>query len=118
MFFLSSILKNNYILKKVEEIIIDEIYGTTQSIDTSYEIQGLIIPLTVEDLRYELSGIYKVGDARGYFLKEFAIGTKILSIETNDILVDGSINYRADLYNDYKWSTIELREVFLRRVQE
>jgi len=111
-------LDRDYTLKKITERVVDDIYGTTEVSETEYEIKGMIIPLTTEDLRYELGGKYEAGDARGYFLQEYIIGTEIITVKNNDILVDGEKNYRVDIYNDYKWKNIEVREVYMRRIKD
>jgi len=111
---LHKIFRHKVILKKITETIVDPVWGTSTFTEKEYTIKALIIPLTLEDLRWMPTGKWTTGDARGYFHPKYQIGTETVEVRPGDKIVYAETEYSVDYVSDYEWN-IKLREAYLKR---
>jgi len=122
--WLRPLLNCTYILDKIVETEVDEYYGTTTKSTTTYEITGKIIPFTLEDVRLDMTGKTKLGDARGYF---FSIYPGEIRVQAKDKIEDiyydpdgeitETIVYEVETKFFWKDKHWEFIEVYLRRLR-
>jgi len=110
-------LQQTVTLKKVTKTEVDSEYGLTSETVKEYSIKALINVLTEYDLRYLLTGELNVGDARGYFMKEYTVGDETVSVEVGDRIVFKGTEYDVVSVTDHygPYGDFMYREVYMRR---
>ena len=114
---LRRILTENITLKKKEETELDTEYGSVTKAYTSYTVRGLVIPTSVDEVRWIAPGYIHIGDARGFFYPSYEIDedTTISPVIGDRVVWEGD-EYTIDKINHYRAYSIEFLECTLRKM--
>jgi len=93
---LRKFLDEDLTFKKRTEAVASDVFGTKKVTYTEYPIKGLIRVITLEDLRFLPPGVLEVGNARGFFYKEYETVDGIKKIEPADIIVKNGVEWKVE----------------------
>jgi len=118
------LLKSTVQLVKITETMISntipvseyEEYGQTEVTGSTFTIKAEIQPITEKDLISLPPGMLEVGDAIGFFLKEYVLEGTTYTIEPEDLIIAGSITYEVQTVTDYfQGNDVVFRRGYLRQ---
>jgi len=115
---LNKILSKTLTLRKISKTI-DDTWGSSEESYTDYSIQGELVPITEEDLRYNPYGTIDLGDARAFVLPSYTINSTTVTVDIDDYLIFNNVQYRIEwITNHYdEKGEVFIKELRLRRVE-
>jgi len=78
-----------------------EEYGQSDVSHSTFRIKAEIQPITEKDLVSLPSGMLEIGDAIGFFQKEYRLEGKIYTVQPEDLITAGGIQYEVQTITDY-----------------
>lgn len=118
------LLKNTVQLIKISETMISntipvseyEEYGQTEITGSTFTIKAEIQPITEKDIIPLAPGILEVGDAIGFFLKEYNLEGTVYTVDVDDLIIANGIEYEVQSITDYfQGNKIVFRRGYLKQ---
>jgi len=113
-------LRHTVTLRKITPVDTTDAYAPEEETYAEYSIRAYMQVLTLYDLTWLPVGLVEEGDARGYFLPSYTIGTETIRVEIRDIIVWDNVEWRVfSITSHYNELGQEVyREAYMRAIHE
>jgi len=92
-----------------------EEYGQTTTTGTTFTIKAEIQPITSQDIIDIPPGMLEIGDAIGFFQKEYLLEGSVYTIKSEDLIIAGGTTYEVQtITNFYQGDRIIYRRAYLK----
>lgn len=117
-FILRKLFRKKVTLKKYSKTGTDDAYGQKEDqLIGTYVIEAEIQEITAYDLAYVVPGILQVGDAMGYFLPQYFVDGRYITVEVEDRVTWNNKTWRVEKIEDFYYGDkLMHKRALLKRV--